>query len=149
MKIYTNKNIIANPEMYDKMRRRGLNSDIQQTLITDKQIREPDNFFDNIIIYDFQNLPNLFFGLSEKDILKEAYRVLKHSGLLIVQFHNVIPPQEDFALDFLANSFKKSAFYNEIDKEEVLRYFVESFDQKPEFIGFKEFYLGYIKKEVI
>jgi len=147
MKAYTTKNIITGPGFYDKMIRRGLSPDIHQTLITDEKIREPGEFFDLVLIYDFQNLQSPFYGLSEKDIIKEAYRVLKSQGFLLIQFHNIIPEQDDFAVDSLARSFKNSPFYNEIDKEDVKRYFLEAIGHEPELFSFKEFYLGYIKKE--
>ena len=147
MKTYSTKNIITLPEQYEKMVRRGLSPDIHQTLITDKKIREPDGFFELIVIYDFQNLTNPFHGLSETGIIKETFRVLKSKGLLLFQFHNIIQEQDDFAIDLLAHSFKKSPFYNEISKEDVIKYFTEAIGQEPKLINFKEFYLGYIKKE--
>lgn len=148
MKQYSTKNIITGPKLYEKMKRRGLDSDIRQTFITNKQIREPDGFFELVMIYDFQNLSTQYYGLSEPDIIKEAYRVLKGNGLLLFQFHNKISVQDDFAIDSLAHSFKNSHFYNEISKEDVKRHFLEAINQEPELIGFKEFYVGFIKKSL-
>ena len=128
------------------MIRRGLSTEIKQTFINNNKIREPDDFFEQIIIYDFQNLPDSFHGLSESEIIREAYRVLKTNGLLLFQFHNIISPQGDFAVESLANSFKKSHFYNEISIEDVRKYFIQAINREPELIGFKELYVGYLKK---
>jgi predicted transcriptional regulator len=81
--------VLMKDEIFENILKIGLKS-VQNTSIFNKTIREPENFFDAVIIpYHFKST-NLK-GVSKESILKESFRVIKENGIVIIYGYNELP----------------------------------------------------------
>lgn len=93
-------------------------SEVHQTEIFKHRIREPNDEFDICFLPTFQRREN-FFGLSPVELLKEAVRVTKPKGQIII-FSITVPKKTDhFILDSLAEMIDSNPFIANVTKEEV------------------------------
>ncbi|MCK4286046.1 MAG: hypothetical protein KAX18_07575 [Candidatus Lokiarchaeota archaeon] len=115
--------ILSREETFEKAAKFGLNN-IQHTALFNDTIREPDNFFDAVIIpYHFRDksLP----GMTKQQILKEAFRIIKSNGVVII--HGFVPiPNIDHGIlnifvKWVKEIYKGLVFYTEEEfKKELL-----------------------------
>ena len=74
--------VLSKKEVFNNIEKYGLNN-IQYTTLFNDTIRESDNFFDAVIIpYHYRNA-NLY-GMTKDIILKEAFRITKNDGVVII-----------------------------------------------------------------
>ncbi|MFX1457185.1 MAG: hypothetical protein ACFFDB_17545 [Promethearchaeota archaeon] len=87
--ITNNLFILSTKEVYENVTKFGLEN-TQYSSLFDETIRESDNFFDAVIIpFDHKN-DNLY-GISRENILKEAVRITKNNGFVILYGYIPIP----------------------------------------------------------
>ena len=89
---------------------------VQKTSIFSDTIRESDNFFDAVIIpYHFKNTN--FDGVSKNSVLKEAFRIVKDKGVVIIHSYTEIPPLNhaifNIFIKWVENIYEELEFYTE------------------------------------
>lgn len=78
---------------------------IQNTSIFNKTIRESDNFFDIVIVpYHFKNTD--FEDVSKETILKEAFRIIKDNGVVLIHGYTELPNIDHALLNIFINWIK-------------------------------------------
>ncbi len=81
--------LLLKKEIFEKISKFGLKN-IQNTSIFNKTIRESDNFFDVVIIpYHFKTTG--LKDVTKVTILKEAFRVIKEDGAVIIHGYTELP----------------------------------------------------------
>ncbi|MFW9823938.1 MAG: hypothetical protein ACFFE4_13420, partial [Candidatus Thorarchaeota archaeon] len=113
--ITNNLFILSTREVYENIAKYGFET-TQYSSLFDDTIRESDNFFDAVIIpYDHKN-DNLY-GISRKNILKEAVRITKNNGLVIIYGYIPIPEIDHGILNvftkWVKDIYKDLSFYTE------------------------------------
>jgi len=115
--------ILSKEETFENATKFGLNN-IQHTTIFNDTIRESDNFFDAVIIpYHYKDESSL--GVTKQQVLKEAFRITKSSGVVII--HGFVPfPNIDHGIlnifiKWAKEIYKGLLFYTEDEfKRELL-----------------------------
>jgi predicted transcriptional regulator len=96
--------LLFKEEMVENISKIGLEN-IQNTSIFMKTIREPDNFFDVVIIpYHFKSID--IKDLSKETILKEAFRIIKDNGVVLIHGYTELPNIEHALLNVFINWVK-------------------------------------------
>ena len=116
--------VLINEEVFENISKMGLEN-IQNTSVFNKTIRESDNFFDAVIVpYHFQttNLKDV----TKEIILKEAFRIIKENGVVIIHGYTELPNFDHALLSIFINWVKN--VYTDIEtsserkfKEELLK----------------------------
>lgn len=89
--------LLLKKEFFENISKMGLKN-IQNTSIFNKTIREPDNFFDVVIMpYYFKTIE--LEEVSKEAILKEAFRVSKEDGLVLIHGYTELPDIEHALLN--------------------------------------------------
>ncbi|MFX0075622.1 MAG: hypothetical protein ACFE96_09280, partial [Candidatus Hermodarchaeota archaeon] len=84
--------LLIKKELFENISKIGLEN-IQNTSIFNNTIREPDNFFDSIIIpYHFKSTE--LEDNTKETILKEAFRIVKEDGIVLIHGYNELPEIE-------------------------------------------------------
>ncbi|MFX0008425.1 MAG: hypothetical protein ACFFA7_13205 [Promethearchaeota archaeon] len=95
--------------------------DIKISDVINGIIREPNNFFDAVVISGYCHNPDLF-NLSRIDILKESVRVTKKGGVILLSAMGNLPVTQNFFADNLLKSYgesiKERIFFDEDFKED-------------------------------
>lgn len=115
--------ILSREKTLENATKFGLNN-IQRTALFNDTIRESDNFFDAVIIpYHFRD--GSILGMTKRQILKEAFRIVKDSGVVII--HGFVPiPNIDHGIlnifiKWVKEIYKGLVFYTEEEfKKELL-----------------------------
>jgi len=81
--------ILSKKEEFDNISKLNYKN-IQTTSVFNKTIREPDNFFDMVVVPYYFGITDLE-GVTKEDILKEAFRIIKESGNVIIHGYNEMP----------------------------------------------------------
>ena len=107
--------ILSKKELYNIVEKYGLNN-IQYTSLFNETIRESDNFFDAVIIpYHYRNA-NLY-GMTKSTILKEAIRITKDEGVVIIHsfidFPKIEHPFFNIFLEQVKDVYTEIIFYTE------------------------------------
>jgi len=98
---------------------------IQNSSLFNKTIRESDNFFDGVIIpYHFKSTS--FKDVSKMVILKEAFRIVKDDGVVIIHGYTNVPDIDHAFLNifthWVKNIYTDVEFYSEEKfKDELLK----------------------------
>ena len=98
---------------------------VQNTSIFSDTIRESDKFFSGVIIpYHFKSTN--FEGASKEAILKEAFRVVKDNGVVIIHSYTEIPKVNhaifNIFIKWVENIYEELEFYTEEKfKNELLK----------------------------
>ncbi len=93
--------------------------EIHQSKILNKKIREPDGEFDACFLSAYQNR-NEFFNLSPIELLREAVRVTKSAGLVIIITFSVPNKTNHFIIDSFIEMVISNPFMANISENEVL-----------------------------
>jgi len=115
--------ILSKQEAFENVTKFGLDN-IQYTALFNNTIRESDNFFDAVIIpYHYRN--GELYETHQSKIIKEAFRIIKNSGVVIIHGYTDIPDIDqsyfDIFIEWVKNSFKEIVFYTEEEfKKELL-----------------------------
>jgi len=115
--------ILSREKTFENATKLGMNN-IHHTALFNDTIRESDNFFDAVIIpYHFGDESML--GMTKRQILKEAIRITKSSGVVII--HGFVPiPNIDHGIlnifiKWVKEIYKGLVFYTEEEfKKELL-----------------------------
>jgi hypothetical protein len=113
--ITSNLFILSTQEVYENVEKFRLEN-TQYSSLFDGTIRESDNFFDAVIIpYDHKN-DNLY-GISREKILKEAVRITKNNGHIVIYGYIPIPDINHGILNvfikWIKEIYKDLSFYTE------------------------------------
>ena len=115
--------ILSREETFENATKFGLKN-IKHTTLFNDTIRESDNFFDAVIIpYHFRD--EILPGMIKQQILKEAFRITRSSGVVII--HGFVPiPNIDHGIlnifiKWVKDIYKGLVFYTEEEfKKELL-----------------------------
>jgi DNA-binding PadR family transcriptional regulator len=89
--------VLLKKEVFENISKIGL-INIQNTSIFNKTIREPDNFFDAVIIpYHFKSTD--LKDVTKEILLKEAFRIVKEKGVVIIHGYTELPNIEHALLN--------------------------------------------------
>ncbi len=107
--------ILSKKEVFDIVEKYGLNN-IQYTSLFNDTIRESDNFFDAVIIpYHYRNAS--LYGMTKSSILKEAIRIAKNDGVVIIHsfidFPKIDHPFFNIFLKQVKDVYTEIIFYTE------------------------------------
>ena len=107
--------VLSKEEAFENVSKLGL-INVQNSSIFNDTIRESDNFFDGVIVpYHFRTA-NLE-GVAKSDILKEAFRVIKNDGVVIIHGYTKIPVIDhaffNIFTKWVNDIYKDIAFYTE------------------------------------
>ena len=136
--------IVADDESFEKYQNRS-SEKIFQSQILNGKIREPDNIFDVVFIADF-HLKNDFYGLDEKSLIKEALRVTKTNGQIIILATEELPKTNNLLLDSIAVNLRNNPFMVAIDKESFFDIINTTSPVKPKYYHENGFILAKINK---
>ena len=107
--------ILSREKTFENATKFGLNN-VQPTALFNGTIRESDNFFDAVIVpYHYKDESVL--GITKQQILKEAFRITKSSGVVII--HGFVPiPNIDHGIlnifvKWVKEIYKGLIFYTE------------------------------------
>jgi hypothetical protein len=107
--------ILSREKTFENATKFGLN-DVQSTSLFNGTIRESDNFFDAVIVpYHYKDESVL--GITKQQILKEAFRITKSNGVVIIHGFVPIPNIEHGILNIFTKwakeIYKGLVFYTE------------------------------------
>ena len=107
--------VLSKEEAFENVAKLGLKN-VQTSSLFNNTIRESDNFFDGIIIpYHFRSA-NLN-EVSKSDILKEAFRIVKSEGVVIIHGYTKIPDIDHAFFNIFSkwvnDIYKDIVFYSE------------------------------------
>ncbi len=107
--------VLSKEEAFENVSKLGLKN-VQNSSLFNNTIRESDNFFDGIIIpYHFRSA-NLD-GVAKSDILKEAFRIIKSDGVVIIHGYTKIPDIDhaffNIFTKWINDIYKDIVFYTE------------------------------------
>ncbi len=109
-KISENLFLLSNKEVLEGISKMGLEN-IQKSSIFNKTIRESDNFFDAVIIpYQIENSD--IVNITKGTILKEAFRIAKKKGVVIIHGYTELPAVDHGLLNIFINWVKN--FYSDL-----------------------------------
>jgi Fe2+ or Zn2+ uptake regulation protein len=116
--------VLSSLPAFESVQKLGIEN-IQFTSIFNSTIRESDRFFDGVIIpYHFKSTN--FEEVSKEEILKEAFRVVKDNGIVIIHSYTEIPNINhaifDIFIKWVENIYEELEFYTEERfKQELLK----------------------------
>jgi hypothetical protein len=120
--------VLSKEEAFENVSKLGLKN-VQNSSIFNDTIRESDSFFDGVIVpYHFRTAK--LEGVTKSDILKEAFRIIKNDGLVIIHGYTKIPVIDHAFF----NIFTK--WVNDIYKD-IVFYTEEEFQNELEVAGAK------------
>ena len=107
--------VLSKEEAFENVSKLGLKN-VQNSSLFNKTIRESDNFFDGVIIpYHFRTA-NLK-GVGKSAILKEAFRIIKNDGVVIIHGYTKIPEINhaffNIFTEWVNDIYKDIVFYSE------------------------------------
>jgi Fe2+ or Zn2+ uptake regulation protein len=116
--------LLLKEELFENISKIGLEN-IQNTSIFNNTIREPDNFFDTVIIpYHFKS--NEMKDLTKETILREAFRIIKEDGVVLIHGYTELPDIEHALINIFIKWVK--SVYTDIEtsseqnfKDELLK----------------------------
>lgn len=116
--------VLSSPTAFENVLKLGIKN-AQNTSIFNGTIRESDNFFDGVIIpYHFKYTN--FDNVSKEELLKEAFRVIKDNGVVVIHSYTEIPSINhaifDIFVKWVEKIYEELEFYTEEKfKEELLK----------------------------
>jgi len=122
--ITNNLFILSNKEAFENVSKLGIDN-VQNSSLFKKTIRESDNFFDGVIIpYHFRDTN--FKDVSKEAIMKEAFRIVKKNGVVIIHGYTNVPDVDHAFLNiftkWVKNIYTDVEFYSEEKfKDELLK----------------------------
>ncbi|MHA2325721.1 MAG: hypothetical protein ACXACB_09990 [Promethearchaeota archaeon] len=111
--------IVSNDEQYQNYLTRNMPSRVHQTKHSHGILREPEGFFEISLLLGYECAERV--GKSHIDVegwIKEAIRVTKPGGVVIISSVETIPKSDHFIIEHIARGIRESEFIKEISKEE-------------------------------
>ncbi|MFW9990979.1 MAG: hypothetical protein ACFFD4_02850 [Candidatus Odinarchaeota archaeon] len=96
---------------------RPYSREIHPTTLINKKIREPDDFFDIVFLPSYQGTD--YLGLTKLELLKEAIRVIKSKGYLLILTIGKPGLTNHFLLDPITKLLQENLFFHCISEEEL------------------------------
>lgn len=118
--------VISSNKSYDDFDKSGV-KDFNITKIHNGKIREPDNVFDRVLIRRYRKISD-FHGLTRIELVKEAFRVTKPGGTLIIYAIEKLPKTNNYYADELLRiikpvfedfSYEKHEFKQELEDASI------------------------------
>lgn len=103
---------------------RGLKN-VNFSSIYNRKIREPNEAFD-VVFFPFYYKNSKTFGLSKIDLLKEARRVLKKTGVVIITVQSKLPKVEGYIASKILELYERSNYHTIYEIDELERDFNEA-----------------------
>ena len=120
MELADETSILATDQAYSEYLAAGMDRSIRQATIYNKIIREPNDFFDGIILLGFeQNITPV--GESLQTLMPEILRVAKPGGYVILPTVAPIPRPENFFLRVMADLLVEMKAFRSIKEEEMIK----------------------------
>jgi len=110
--------ILTSEERQEEFNKFSFKNAVKLSEIRAGKIREPNDFFDVIVVSGYCKNPNLY-GLSRVDILKEAKRVCKPEGAIAFTVRAELPKTHNFYVDKLIQSYEYSVTERTFSEEEI------------------------------
>ncbi|MFX1480282.1 MAG: hypothetical protein ACFFCI_19395, partial [Promethearchaeota archaeon] len=86
----------------------------------DSIIREPNDFFEATLIYRYYNIDN-FYGMSGRELLKEAIRITKPGQpIILVSWTGKEQIDDSIIGSLIKELFEASPFFFQMSKQKVL-----------------------------
>jgi len=132
--------ILLREENYDVFNKLGIEN-LNSSKIIHNKIREPNDFFDLVVLSSYQFRPD-FYGMSRIDLLKEAKRIVKPGGVVVITARSKLPLIKNFYASELLQTYSKTVkertfteqqMKNDLLKAEISKY--EIFDYNGVIIG--------------
>ena len=116
--------LLLKKDLFENISKIGLKN-IQNTSIFNKTIRESDNFFDAVIIpYHFKSTD--LKDLTKETILKEAFRIIKENGVVIIHGYTELPNIEHGLINIFIKWVKN--VYTDIETSSEIKFKEELLD---------------------
>ncbi len=109
--------VLSTDETFHRLQQRGL-EDVIQSKISGDIIREPNDFFDAAILFNF-NTPQENLGIGPEQMLNELYRVIKPGGSLFISGMKKIKKTDNFIIDRILKSLRAAQVLTEFSEKEV------------------------------
>lgn len=115
--ISDNVSLVADDDTFSRYQSRNLHPNVKQTRIEHGLIREPANFFDGCSIIGFQS--GRAADISHHDWLKEAIRVIKPGGMIMISSVEKIPHLDHFLIEHMINRITSTDYIRQMSKENL------------------------------
>ena len=107
--------VLSSQEAFESVLKLGINN-VQTTSIFNSTIRESDRFFDGVVLpYHFKKTN--FGEVTKHSILKEAFRIVKDNGVVIIHSYTEIPNVNhaifDIFIKWVENIYEELEFFTE------------------------------------
>ncbi len=113
-----NPYILANEYQFERLKIRGLAENMEQSKLSGGHIREPNDFFDAVVLFRWGPSEPMY-GISREDLINELVRVLKPGGLFFVSGMKKVEKTHHFLLDGIAEALSNAYFMQQISEEEL------------------------------
>ncbi len=132
--------LLLREENHDLVRKTDLEN-LKYSKIINNKIREPNNIFDLVALSSYQLHPD-FYGMSRIEILKEAKRITKSGGVVVINARSKLPITKNFYVSELLKVYSKivkertmteQQIKNDFQKAEISKF--EIFDHNGVIIG--------------
>ena len=110
--------LLANQDRQREFQKFRFANAIRISEIRSKKIREPNDFFDVVVVSGYCKNPDLY-GLSRIDILEEAKRVCKSGGAIAFTARAELPNTHNFYVDQLIKSYELSVNERTFSENEI------------------------------
>lgn len=143
--IAKNVHAIVYDEVYDIYYKGG--TDFIRTEILHKKIREPNDTFDLVIISPYFKADS-FFGLSRKNLLQEALRVIKPNGQLVIITGDKLPQIDHILIELFVDMISSTFGLLTISEEELKKEFEAASILNYEISSYKGFLIAAARKMI-
>lgn len=106
IKFADNVFILLREENYDVFNKLGIEN-LNYSKIIHNKIREPNDFFDLVVLSSYQLRPD-FYGMSRIELLKEAKRVVKSGGVVVITARSKLPITKNFYASELLKTYSNT-----------------------------------------
>ena len=137
--------IILREENYDVFNKLGIEN-LHYSKIIHNKIREPNDFFDLVVLSSYQFHPE-FYGMSRIELLKEAKRIAKSGGVVVITARSKLPLIKNFYASELLQTYSKTVkertfteqqMKNDMQKADISKYEIFDYNGLIIGIGWKE-----------
>jgi len=137
--------IILREENYDVFNKLGIEN-LHYSKIIHNKIREPNDFFDLAVLSSYQFHPE-FYGMSRIELLKEAKRIAKSGGVVVITARSKLPLIKNFYASELLQTYSKTVkertfteqqMKNDMQKAVISKYEIFDYNGLIIGIGWKE-----------
>jgi DNA-binding PadR family transcriptional regulator len=110
--------ILSDDENYERLRQRGLDSNIKQTEIDHGKIRDFDGKYNAILIVGYDGVTK-YYNTSPVQIIEESIRILKTDGYVLVNTIEDMPTPDHLVLKLLMEEARECQYVKMISEEQI------------------------------